>query len=145
MRKEYDFSRAVLFKEWRRRRRQQRPLSDSEADGEVAPLSRSQIRELDRRVKDSKDRMRYLLVSVMGSRFVLYYNVSQDAYGMNNPRYATLFKRRAAAEAIRAQLGGSVQLVRCRVDSRDRLILASLPTLRAKWPKPRTRRRLTRA
>ena len=36
------------------------------------PLTRAQMRELDRRMKDLDDRTRYLLVSVFGPRFVLY-------------------------------------------------------------------------
>ena len=68
MRKEYDFSQS-------------------------AQLSRAQIQELRRRVADVDDVTRYLLVSHVGPRFALYYNVSDDVYVMNDPRGATLFKR----------------------------------------------------
>jgi len=133
MRKEYDFSQAIPFAEWRRRRRRSTGVDSSrESELDVAPLTRAQIRELDRRVRDAKDRTRFLLASVMGHRFVLYYNVSEDNYAHNDPRYATLFKRRAAAEAVRQQLGAHIQLIRCRANAKGQLILASLPRLRAR-------------
>jgi len=96
------------------------------------PLTKAEIRELDRRLADTRDRTRYLLTSVFGPRFALYYNVSGDMYGMNDPRYATLFKRRAAALAIKRLLGSGVQVLRCRVDRRDRLVLRSVPKPRAR-------------
>ena len=96
------------------------------------PLTKAEIRELDRRLADTRDRTRYLLTSVFGPRFALYYNVSGDMYGMNDPRYATLFKRRAAALAIKRLLGSGVQVLRCRVDRRDRLVLRSVPKHRAR-------------
>ena len=55
-----------------------------------------------------------MLVSQMGPRFALYYNVSDDVYVMDDPRGATLFKRRKAALAVRAFLGGSIHVVRCK-------------------------------
>lgn len=96
------------------------------------PLTKAEIRELDRRLADTRDRTRYLLTSVFGPRFALYYNVSGDMYGMNDPRYATLFKRRAAALEIKRLLGSGVQVLRCRVDRRDRLVLRSVPKPRAR-------------
>jgi len=146
MRKEYDFSRAVPFQKWRRERKgARRAQAEISAAVDESPLTRAQIRELDRRIKDSEDRTRYLLVSVFGPKFALYYNVSEDSYGMNDACYATLFKRRATAQAVKARLESGVQLVRCRVDKRRRLVLASLPKLRARWPRPQKGRRLTGA
>lgn len=63
---------------------------------------------------DLDDASRYLLVSQMGPRFALYYNVSDDVYVMNEPRGATLFKRRKAALAVKALLGGSIRILRCK-------------------------------
>ena len=100
---------------------------------EDEPLTRAQMRELDRRMKDLDDRTRYLLVSVFGPRFVLYYNVSEDTYGMSEPAHATVFKRRAAAVAVRKMLGGGVQIVQCDVDGHGQLVLNSLP---ARWRRP---------
>lgn len=63
---------------------------------------------------DLDDATRYLLVSQIGPRFALYYNVSDDVYAMNDPRGATLFKRRKAALAVKALLGRSIRILRCK-------------------------------
>lgn len=89
MRKEYDFSQS-------------------------AKPRRAQIQELRRRVAGVDDVTRYLLVSHVGPRFALYYNVSDDVYAMNDPRGATLFKRHKAALAVRALLGKSLHVLRCK-------------------------------
>src|SRR5918996_3645853 len=77
-------------------------------------LSRAQIRQLQRQIRDLDDRTRYLLVSVFTKRFALYYDVSQDTYVMNDASLGTLFKRRTAAEAIGRLLSPNVEIVRCR-------------------------------
>ena len=66
------------------------------------------------------------MVSVLGSIFLLFYDVSTDTYIWKDPRGATLFKRRAAALAIKRLLRGSMQVIECRVDQRDRLIRGSV-------------------
>jgi hypothetical protein len=81
-----------------------------------------------------------LLVSGFSPRFALYYNVSEDTYGMNEPTHATLFKRRAAAIAIRRMLGSRVEIVRCRVDRRGWLVLNSL-AVRGRRPLQRATKR----
>jgi hypothetical protein len=133
MRKEYDFSRRVRRNPYAARLA---PHARSHPGDRVAedepPLTRAQMQELDRRVKDLHDRARYLLVSAFSPRFALYYNVSEDTYGMNEPSHATLFKRRAAALAIKRLLGGRVEIARCRVDRRGRLVLNSLAARRGK-------------
>jgi len=127
MRKEYDFSKGVKNRYVARlRKRVRRPV-------EVSPhgspdLTRAQTRELDRRLADLHDRSRYLLVSRPGPRFALYYNVSEDTYGMNEPAHATLFKRRQAAAAIKRLLSKGIDLIRCRVDRRGKLVLRSVPS-----------------
>lgn len=63
---------------------------------------------------DLDDVTRYLLVSQAGLRFALYYNVSDDVYVMNDPRGATLCKRFKAALAVKALLGGSIRILRCK-------------------------------
>jgi hypothetical protein len=75
-------------------------------------LTPAQVRELRRRVADLDDATRYILVSQMGPRFALYYNVSEDVYAMNDPNGATLFRRNAAV-AIKKLLGGSIRVVEC--------------------------------
>lgn len=72
----------------------------------------------------------------LGPRFVLYYNVSEDTYGMSEPAHATVFKRRAAAVAVRKMLGGGVPIVQCDVDGHGQLVLNSLP---ARWRRRRGR------
>lgn len=77
------------------------------------PLTPGQMRELRRRSADFDDPTRYLLVSRLGPRFVLYYNVSDDVYAWKDPRGGTLFKRRKAALAVRKFLGPRIQVLRC--------------------------------
>ena len=133
MRKEYDFSRGTRLNSYAAcLTRRARPHPRRDVPDDDPPLTRTQIRELDRRVKDLDDRTRYLLVSGFGPRFALYYNVSDDTYGMNEPVHATLFKRRPAALAIKRLLSGGVQVARCRVDRRGRLVLSSVPVRRRK-------------
>src|SRR5688572_4569646 len=98
------------------------PIKTKPDQPEDWPRTGSQSRELNRRVDDLNDRTRYLLVSPFTRRFVLYYDVSRDVWAANDPTAGTLFKRRAAAAAIKALLRKSVRIVRCRVNARDRLI-----------------------
>jgi len=118
MRKEYDFSQGV-----RRRARVRPPGQQGAASGRATyrrsdpfddELTPAQIQELRRRMADLDDVTRYLLVSQMGPRFALYYNVSDDVYVMNDPLRATLFKRRKAALAVKALLGESIRILRCK-------------------------------
>ncbi len=83
-------------------------------------LTRSQIRELERSAADLKDPVRYLLVSRMARRFVLYYNVSEDVYAMNDPAGGTLFKRLKTARAVQRLLGSRIQIVPCSTRRRGR-------------------------
>ena len=101
-----------------------RTISDDDA-----PLSKAQIRELRRETADLKDPIRYLIVSEMGPRFALYYNVTDDLYGMNDLAYATLFKRRAAALAVRRLLGRGTRVIQCTTKRRKGL---RVPVLQAK-------------
>ena len=91
-----------------------RKRQQSESDPVDDELTPAQIRELRRRMADLDDATRYLLVSQMGPRLALYYNVSDDVYVMNDPRGATLFKRRKAALTVKALLGGSISILSCR-------------------------------
>ncbi|MHC4431856.1 MAG: hypothetical protein ACYTBS_08455 [Planctomycetota bacterium] len=103
--------------------------SDNEDPGDWE-LTPAQIREIKRRLADADDPIRYLLVSQMGPRFSLYYNVSDDTYVMNDPSAATLFKRRKVAESVKETLGRRIRVVRCRTRRRHGArvpVLASLP------------------
>ena len=108
---------------------------------DLPPLTPAQIRELKRRVLDLRDRTRFLLVSALTARTAFYYDVSRDTWGMNDPSLGTLFKRRATATAVQQLLRDGVQVVRCRVDDRDRLIKTSVLCVRPAWrrKKPGTR------
>lgn len=105
---------------------------ETQAD-EPPALTRAQIRELGRRIRDLDDRTRYFLASVLTAKHALYYNVSEDTFGMGDPSFATLFKRRSAAQAIQRLLSKGVQLAACRVNRRGRLVLRSVPQLRPVW------------
>ena len=131
MRKEYGFSGEVLgsvsgsgriIKP--RKVKAGRTISDDDA-----PLSKAQIRELRREVAYLKDPIRYLIVSEMGPKFALYYNVTEDLYGMNDLAYATLFKRRAAALAVRRLLGRGTRVIKCTTKRRKGM---RVPVLHAK-------------
>jgi hypothetical protein len=75
-------------------------------------LSPEWIRELKRRVRDSRDPVRYMLVSEFTRKFILYYDVSTDTFAMNNPSRGTLFKRKEATESVKEHLGEGVALVK---------------------------------
>lgn len=87
-----------------------RTLSQDDPDDELTP---PQLRELRRRVADLENPIRYVLVSEMGPGFALYYNISDDVYAMNDPRGATLFKRRKAALAVKRLLGRGIRIAPC--------------------------------
>jgi hypothetical protein len=101
-------------------------------------LTPAQVRELRRRVADLDDATRYILVSQMGPRFALYYNVSEDVYAMNDPNGATLFKRRNAAVAIKKLLGGSIRVVEC-ASRRDKGVRVPVPQPTAGTARARSR------
>lgn len=104
--------------------------SNAKASGrgftEDSELSPAQVRELERRIEDLNCRTRYLIVSVLDSDFVLYYNVSEDTYGWNDPSHATLFKRRRAAQTVLQLVGDKDIVVECCVNKRGQLIKKSV-------------------
>lgn len=132
MRKEYDFSKAVRASAVLGAR--SRRSSSGKRTGQVAgtaddpPLTPAQIHEIKRRVANLDDPVRYLLASRMTPRFVLYYDLSDDTYVLNDPRRATLFKRREAAESVRRLLGGRVRVIRCTTKHRNGHRVPVLPT-----------------
>lgn len=89
-------------------------------------LTAAERRELDRQVKDLDDPVRYLLASGLVPGFTLYYVLADDTYVLNDPRGATLFKRREAAARIKDLLRPGVAVVPCKVDRQGRLVLKSL-------------------
>jgi hypothetical protein len=93
---------------------------------DVTKLTAAEKRELDRQVKDLDDPVRYLLASGLVPGFTLYYVLADDTYVLNDPRGATLFKRREAAARIKDLLRPGVAVVPCKVDRQGRLVLKSL-------------------
>jgi len=90
-----------------------RPLGPTNGDADLEPLTREQLREIERRLRDLDDPTRYFLVSDFGAGFKLYYEISDGVYVMNELSKATLFKTREAALAVKATLGPGIKLVRC--------------------------------
>jgi hypothetical protein len=82
------------------------------ASGQEPKLSREWIREIERRVRDSDNPVRYMLVSEYSRSFILYYNVSDDMFAMNAPERGTLFKRRKAAENVSSLLSRGIRIVK---------------------------------
>jgi hypothetical protein len=104
----------------------QAPQTRRPGDDEDPPLTLAQRRALERHVKDVEDRTRYLLVSATLPGISLYYLVQEDSWVFDDPKTATLFKRRASAKAIQALLRPGVFIVPCDVDDRGRLVLNSI-------------------
>jgi hypothetical protein len=94
---------AARFRQQRKNR-----VSSARISGRIAPkedvddapqLSPEWIRELKRRVKDSRDPVLYMLVSEFSRKFILYYDVTSGTYAMNDASRGTLFKRRESLKA----------------------------------------------
>ena len=86
------------------------PAAPEDEDWE---LSKAQIREIERRLRDIDDPRRFVLASEFLPSFVLYYDVSNNVYVMNDLSAASVFKKRKAAVAIKALLGKGVRIVEC--------------------------------
>src|SRR5262245_29066072 len=113
-------------------------------DVEDHRLSPEWIRELKRRVKNSRDPVRYMLVSEFSQKFIVYFDVGTHTFAMNDASRGTLFKRREVAESVKAHLGKGVGLVKF-TDKGDRLKRLSpfrrmkLRSRRISRSRPRTR------
>jgi hypothetical protein len=75
-----------------------KPIEIPEEDEELSPKFR---RELERRITDAKNPVRYVVYSqlVPGSRWRLFLDVSSDGY-WNTVEKATLFKRERVAQIV---------------------------------------------
>src|SRR5438477_2077487 len=100
-------------------------LSRDRAREQVPPLSKAWKREIERRIKDSDDPRRYVIVSALlprgRRRWELFYDVSTDCWAMDLAG-ATLFKRRRTAQAVAEVLGDRYKLERVRVTKRSKII-----------------------
>jgi hypothetical protein len=110
-------------------RRSEAPAGRSLPDPEDVPepLSNREIRILERRLDDSRDRTRYLLISRIAPGHTMYFNISEDSFSLNDPLDATIFKRRPTARVIRSLVGKDGEAVKCRVNKTGRLVPGSLP------------------
>jgi hypothetical protein len=87
-------------------------IAPKEDVADDAPLSPEWIKEINRRVKDSRDPVRYMLVSEFSRKFILYFDVGTHTFAMNDASRGTLFKRREVAESVKTHLGKGVALVK---------------------------------
>jgi hypothetical protein len=76
---------------------------DLEPSPDEEPLTREQLRELRRRIKEMDDPVRYMVVSRLLPRWKLWFDVSDGNY-CSDIESGTLFKRREYAEAVRSAL-----------------------------------------
>lgn len=106
------------------------PFFEPEGEGgdDDFQLTKAQLRELDRRIADSKDPVRYLIEGGFGPKFRLYYNVTDDVFALNTPAGGTLFKRRKAALAVQQLLGARTRVIRCTTPRRKGQLIPVLPT-----------------
>jgi hypothetical protein len=107
-------------------------------------LSPEWIRELKRRVKDSRDPVRYMLVSEFSRKFIFYYDVSTDTFAMNIPSRGTRFKRKEVAESVKDHLGQGIALVKFTVKGGRLKRLSPFRGMRLRARSARRIRRRTR-
>jgi hypothetical protein len=69
-------------------------------DDEFPPLTKRQLAELERRVADAMDLVRYVIVSSFLPKFSLFYCPSDGMFVMNEIPDTALFKRKAEALAV---------------------------------------------
>ena len=90
-----------------------------------APLSKAWIREIRRRVKDSDDPRRYIIVSILlpgpPRRWELFYDVSDDMWAMDLAG-ATLFKRKQTALTVASPLGDRYQVIEVRLGKNGKVV-----------------------
>lgn len=84
------------FEEFKRRRR----VAPVATEDDAPPISAAWCREIARRIKDTNDPIRYVIVSAFSRRLLLYYDASSDSLPANEVAGATLFKRLAVAQAV---------------------------------------------
>ncbi len=108
------------------------------APSDEPPLSREWIKEIERRLKDSRDPVRYMLANEFTRKFILYYDVTNDEFAMNDPGRGTLFKRRAIAQSVLKHLGRRMTLVKFTVKGGK---LKRLSPFRGGWLRHNKRRR----
>jgi hypothetical protein len=69
-------------------------------ESDLAPLTKREATELQRRYADMMDPTRYVIVSAFSRRFCLYYRPADGDFIMNEITPDTFFKRRSEAVAV---------------------------------------------
>ena len=111
-----------------RRRNEARELRTRRSETRVPKVRLPKRAEavLSRRIKYLADPTRYLVVSTLVPKFVLYYDVKEDVFAWNDPAGGTVFKRRAMAAAVARLLGPRLEIVQCKVDKNGLLVKRSV-------------------
>jgi hypothetical protein len=99
---------------------------------------------LERQIRYLEDRTRYLIVNNFAPRLVCYYDIREDSFVCNEPALGTLFKRRSMAAAVMRLLGRDVEIVRCKVDNKGKLVKRSVHVGGAKANRALSRRSTVR-
>jgi antitoxin (DNA-binding transcriptional repressor) of toxin-antitoxin stability system len=126
------------FEKFKKRRKVEPRVED-----DAPPISAAWRREISRRIKDTDDPTRYVIVSGFSRRMLLYYDASRDCFPANDVGGATLFKRLSVARAVMGVLGDHHVLMKVRL-LKDGSIkrLTSLRTILAEtWKKTPNRRK----
>lgn len=79
---------------------------EERADASFPPLSRKELAELRRRVKETDDPTRYAIASSCTKQHVLFYDVQHNHYILNQIEPTCLFRQREHALAIATLLDG---------------------------------------
>jgi hypothetical protein len=114
---------------------------------EFPPLTKRQLAELERRVADAMDLVRYVIVSSFLPKFSLFYCPSDGMFVMNEIPDTALFKRKAEALAVaqaleRGQRQGAreLQVIQVKKTKRSVHILEEVHVDGRTW-KPKLRRK----
>jgi hypothetical protein len=117
------------------------------ADDEFPPLTKRQVAELERRVADTMDPRRYVIVSSFLPNFSLFYCPSDGAFVINEIPETALFKRKAEALAVarvlvrrRRKGARGLQVIQVKKTKRAVRILEEVHVDGRTW-KPKLRRR----
>jgi len=116
-------------------------------DDEFPTLTKRQLAELERRVADAMDPVRYVIVSSFLPKFSLFYCPSDGMFVMNEIPDTALFKRKAEALAVaqaleRGQRQGAkgLQVIQVKKTKRSVHILEEVHVDGRTW-KPKLRRK----
>jgi hypothetical protein len=117
------------------------------ADDEFPPLTKRQVAELERRVGDTMDPRRYVIVSSFLPNFSLFYCPSDGIFVMNEIPETALFKRKAEALAVarvlerrRRKRARGLQVIQVKKTNRAVRIFEEVHLVGRTW-KPKLRRR----